>query len=152
MIKMRFKLVFFDIGRVVDAVDPVKRRALMRAGAFIRTAARSSIRRAKKISAPGKPPHSHAGHLKRLLFFSYSRTDDTVIIGPARFRKGEAPNLLERGGTVMRRGESGRIRRMVYRPRPFMGPAMKKGLDDFWAKTSDPAMRAFVGPWRAKAR
>jgi len=45
---------------------------------------------------------------------------------------------LEFGGTVRSAGTSGPKRRMVFRARPFMGPAMKKGLDDIRRQAKDP--------------
>lgn len=45
------------------------------------------------------------------------------MIGPVRLnrKQGEAPGLLEHGGPVVRRN-----RRVVYAPRPYMGPAFEK--------------------------
>ncbi len=128
MIEMRVKLLFLDTPRVRRAVDKGTRAALSKAGAFIRTAARHSIRKRKGVSEPGKPPHSHAGHLRRLIFFSYAPADQTVVIGPVRFGGGEAPSLLEFGGTTSLKDRARRRRRAVYRKRPFMGPAMEKEL------------------------
>ena len=126
MIQMQMKLLFFDVPRVRRAMDAATRRALGKAGAFIRRRAKTSIRKRKKVSQPGNPPHSHAGHLRRLIFFAYDPAGQTVVIGPVPFRKGEAPRLLEFGGVTTRRpGSAGRARRMVYRKRPFMGPAME---------------------------
>jgi len=123
---MRMKLLFFDTPRVQREVDAATRRALGKAGAFIRQRARTSIRKRKKVSQPGNPPSSHAGHLRRLIFFAYDPAGQTVVIGPVPFRKGEAPRLLEFGGTTTHRSRStGRTRRRVYRKRSFMGPAME---------------------------
>ena len=128
MVKMRMASLFFDAPRVVRAVDAATRRALSRAGAFIRQRAKTSIRKRKGVSKPGGPPHSHAGHLRRLIFFAYEPHDRTMVIGPLPFRKAEAPRLLEFGGAVTRKSRSGRRRRLTYEPRPFMGPAMDKEL------------------------
>lgn len=123
MVTMRFRLIFFDPQRVIRAMDKATRRSLMRAGAFIRRTAKTSIRKRKGASKPGKPPHSHIGHLRRLLYFAYDPAIPSVVIGPAKWRFGEAPNLLEFGGTQSRRRG-----RKVIRRRPFMGPAYKKEL------------------------
>ena len=128
MITMRMKILFFDAPRVKRAVDAATRRALSRAGAFIRQRAKTSIRKRKGISRPSRPPHSHAGHLRRLIFFGYDPSAESVVIGPLPFRKGEAPNLLEFGGKIVRTDHCGRRRRMVYRKRPFMGPALQEEL------------------------
>ena len=140
MIKMRLaKGMFFDSPKVKRAMDKATHQALSKAGAFVRTAAKSSIRSRKKISAPGNPPSSHEGTLKRLIFFSYDSVARSVVIGPTVHGKGEAPNLLEFGGSVVRtvsppaffksKGKPRRVK-MTYRPRPFMGPAMEKELSD----------------------
>ena len=154
------KKMFFDRHAVTSAVDRATRRVLSRFGAFVRRTARSSIRKRKGISRPGAPPSSHTGLLKRFIYFGYDAPRRTVVIGPVALAKsdGEAPSLLEHGGTAMARGNqlvrvgepgrdaSGRFTqgklkrvaagtRMAYRPRPFMGPAMAKelpGLPEMW--------------------
>ena len=103
MIEMRMKLLHFDAARVRRAMDAVTRRALSRAGAFIRQRAKTSIRKCKGISRPGDPPHSHAGHLRRLIFFAWDAITESMVIGPVPFKEGEAPSLLEFGGTAARR-------------------------------------------------
>jgi len=62
MIQMRMKMLFFDSPGVQRAMDAASRAPLSRAGAF--------IRKRKTISQPGQPPHSHAGHLRRLIFLA----------------------------------------------------------------------------------
>ena len=117
--------LFFDGRLVVTAAERANRQALMRAGAFIRRRARSSIRKRKKISAPGKPPSSHTGRLKGLILFAYDRMPETVVIGPRGTGRDQAGETLEHGKTVTRRVRR-RRRRMRYRARPFMGPALQK--------------------------
>jgi len=159
--RMPSKNFFFDQARVRDTMGAAKRKNLARQGAFIRTAARSSIRRRKRTSEAGKPPSSHAGILKRLLFFSYDRDRDSVVIGPAKTNQvffqsdgkpvtGTTPEVLEGGGDIFirevwqygrwrrpdlrsRRRSAGlptRLRKVHVEARPFMGPAMEKGLQD----------------------
>jgi len=113
---------FFDTESVRRSLDAATRKSLSKFGAFVRTRARSSVRKRKKVSEPGAPPSSHEGSLKRLILFAYDPARKSVVIGPARFERGEAPPLLEYGGTVVRQGRDG-PRRLVYRPRPFIGPA-----------------------------
>lgn len=121
---------FFDRKSVIRAADRATRKVLSRFGAFVRRAARSSIRRRKRVSRPGQPPTSWTGLLRRFLFFSYEPRKRSVVIGPARLNKGdgEAPRLLEHGGTVARRGRGGKRRVLRYRARPYMGPAFEKEL------------------------
>lgn len=114
----KFRLDFFDAARVLAAVSRAERRVLSKFGAFVRTRARSSIRKRKASSPPGRPPSSHEGSLRRLLFFAYDSSSRSVVVGPVPFRRGEAPALLERGGPAVRRGKPAR-----YRGNPFMAPA-----------------------------
>ncbi len=124
MIDLRFKDLFFDKATVVRKVDATTRRVLSRFGAFVRRTARSSIRKRKRTSQPDSPPSSHTGLLKRFIWFGYDPNQESVVIGPARLTqkgRGEAPSLLEYGGTARR--EKKRVR---YKARPFMGPAFEK--------------------------
>jgi len=128
---IRASLLFFDDEAVTRRVDAAARRVLSKFGAYVRTAARHSIRKRRKVSAPGKPPSSHVGDLRRLIFFAYEPRTKNVVIGPAAFGAGVAPALLEQehvAGTtrlVAKRDRRGRLRRMRYRARPFMGPAFE---------------------------
>ncbi|NIA06911.1 MAG: hypothetical protein GWP14_04600 [Actinobacteria bacterium] len=128
MIEMKFKSMFFNSPKVIAAVDKATRRVLSRFGAFVRQRAKTSIRKRKKPSAPGSPPSSHVGLLKKFIWFSYEPNRRSVVIGPARLsqnNRGEAPSLLEYGGitTIRRKKRRTRVR---IRARPFMGPAFEK--------------------------
>ena len=137
------KRMFFDTAKVARAVDKATRRVLSRFGAFVRTAARSSIRRRKRISRPGEPPSSHGGLLKRYILFGYDPARRSVVIGPMRLNQkvGNAPEALERGGTSviaygLRRNR--RKKRVKIRPRPYMGPAFEREqpkLPAMWANS-----------------
>ncbi len=129
MITMRIKDMFFDRPAVVRAVDGAKRKVLSKAGAFIRTAARTSIRKRKGSAPAGKPPHSHEGSLRRLILFGYDRASDSVVVGPVGFKNSTAPRVLEYGGpaTVTRRRAGRRESRTVkIASRPYMGPALER--------------------------
>ena len=129
MITMRIKDMFFDRATVIRAVDGTKRKVLSKAGAFIRTAARTSIRKRKASAPAGKPPHSHEGSLRRLILFGYDRAADSVVVGPVGFKKSVAPNVLEYGGeTVVLSRRGGRLtsRKVKVAPRPHMAPALEK--------------------------
>jgi hypothetical protein len=128
MIGMKFKQMFFTSKAVVSATDRATRRVLSKFGAYVRRTAKSSIRKRKAISAPGKPPSSHTGLLKRFILFGYDPAKRSVVIGPLRLTRGgrgDAPRALEEGGTsrMVRRG---RKKRVKIKARPFMGPAMEK--------------------------
>ena len=144
-VHMVAKAMFFDTKKVIDVVDRATRKVLSKFGAYVRTAAKSSIRKRKAISAPGQPPSSHAGHLKRLIYFGFDSDRRSVVIGPVPFKQGEAPALLEQDhvpGTMRRVArfdrKRGRRRVMTYRARPFMGPAFereKAKLPALWANS-----------------
>jgi hypothetical protein len=135
------KSQFFDLKKVKDPVERATQRNLSRFGAFVRTRARTSIRKRKRASAAGSPPSSHVGLLKRLIFFVYDRAKRNVLIGPARLNQaiGDAPAALEHGGSsevmTYRRGK--RVRMAVrIEVRPFMQPAFeaeRPKLRGMWA-------------------
>lgn len=128
MIRFEVTQLFFDKPAVRSKVDAATRRVLSKFGAFVRRSARSSIRKRKKASQPGQPPSSHAGLLKRFIFFGYDPRQESVVIGPVQLTqgsRGEAPSLLEYGGmTTLRR--DGKKVRATFRERPFMGTAFEK--------------------------
>jgi len=134
---------FFDRRKVIRAADRANRRNLSKAGAFIRTAARHSIRKRKGASPPGSPPSSHTGLLRRFIFFGYERSRQTVVVGPMRLNQkaGAAPAALEHGGTsVVVEGTRRRRRKrpVRIRARPYMGPALAKEAPKFpklWANS-----------------
>ena len=131
MIGMDLKAIFFDRKAVRSAVDRTARRVLSRFGAFVRRAAKSSIRKRKRASAPGEPPSSHTGLLKQFIFFGYDRDRRSVVTGPQRLNQkvGDAPAALEHGGvSTVVEGLRGRRRRRRVRikARPYMGPAFEQ--------------------------
>ncbi len=132
MIQMVTKQMFFDTKAVKGAVDRATRKVLSKFGAFVRTAARHSIRKRKAVSSPGGPPSSHTGLLRKFIFFGYDRQRRSVVIGPQRLNQkvGDAPHALEYGGTstLLRQGYGGRARKrkIRIRARPFMGPAFEQ--------------------------
>lgn len=125
---VRFKGYFFDSAKVIKQTDKATRRVFSKFGAFVRRTSRRSIRKRKKPSAPGKPPSSHTGLLKKFIFFGYEPTKKSVVIGPARLSRknqGQAPSLLEYGGSIaVKRGK--KRQRVNIKKRPFMGPAFEK--------------------------
>ena len=101
MIKLQPGKFFFDSREVITRVDRTTRQVLSKFGRYVRADARQSIRKRKKASAPGKPPSSHTGLLKRFIFFAYDLNSRSVVIGPERLPGsgyGEAPSILEYGG------------------------------------------------------
>ena len=116
---------------------------LSRFGAFVRTGARSSIRKRRAVSEPGQPPSSHAGLLKKFIFFAYEPARRSVVIGPARLnqKSGEALPALEYGGRTKiasRRRRQRTVHTVSIQARPFMGPAFeteKPKLPALWARS-----------------
>lgn len=143
---MRVTALFFSAPKVKRAVDRARRKALSKAGAFIRQVARTSMRRGRGSSLPGTPPRAHEGSLRRLLFFAFDPASDSVVVGPVGFRRSEAPSTLEFGGTITvtrRRARPGggnvvEKRRARIEARPYMGPALRKELPNMpkrWANS-----------------
>ena len=137
MIGLNIRDLFFDRKAVMNKVDRATRKVLSKFGAFVRTTARSSIRKRKGISQPGSPPSSHTGLLKKFIYFGYEPIKRSVVIGPVRLTqkgRGEAPHLLEYGGSTTMKTKGKRTAAKV-RPRPFMGPALaaeKPKLPAMW--------------------
>ena len=121
---------FFDKPKVIAKVKDGTKSALSKAGAFVRTRAKSLIRKRKKSAKPGSPPSSHTGLLKKLIFFGYDAAKDSVVVGPKLYRNSTrpTPNVLEFGGTT-RHWKTGKP--MVYRKFPFMAPALDAERENF---------------------
>ena len=105
------KSMFFDRKTVLSSVDRATRRVLSKFGAYVRTSAKSSIRKRKKVSDPGRPPSSRTGLLKKYIFFAYDGRKQSVVIGPVRLntkyfdrdvqpKTGLVPEVLEYGGSL----------------------------------------------------
>ncbi len=122
-------------GEGQGAVDAGTRRVLSRFGAFVRTRARTSIRKKKGTSPPGSPPHSHVGLLRKFILFAYDPQRKSVVIGPTLTKESSpAPRLLEHGGDAVIE-DRGKARHVRYRRRPFMQPALeaeKPKLSALW--------------------
>lgn len=106
--------------RVREAAEKAARRAFAKAAFRIFRDAQSSIERSATASAPGTPPHTRRGQLKRAI--RYNATKDGAVIGPLASMVGEAGAAHEFGGGY--RGQD-------YPERPFMGPALDRELDNF---------------------
>lgn len=105
------KSFFFDTDKVRLAMDEAERRAQSKMGAYVRTRAKSLLRRRKKISAPGSPPSVHStdsiATLKNIRF-GYDTASRSTVIGPlglnvvdrlnGNIGRGTVPALHEFGG------------------------------------------------------
>lgn len=116
-------------------------KALRRGAATVRRKARESIKVSPEASPPGSPPHSRRGLLASAIVFAVSEATSTLIgaaiggpagaaigggigatIGPLYDLVGESAATHEFGGE--RFGQQ-------YPPRPFMGPALDRSLNEF---------------------
>ncbi|MBN2377062.1 MAG: hypothetical protein JXD22_11715 [Sedimentisphaerales bacterium] len=111
MLRIGCTNTFFDKPKVINAVGRATRKVLSKFGAYVRRTAKTSIRKRKKVSAPGQPPASHTGRLKKLIFFAYDPIKASVVIGPALGNmisfngsgkpvRGTVPETLEYGGRI----------------------------------------------------
>jgi len=146
------KKTFFDLEKIVDAVDKAERTALAKQAGFVRLFAQRSMRKRNKPSEPGEPPSAHGQQLlKKFLFYGYDERTGSTVVGPMllnwkQFSNiGPIPQALEQGGTtrvleVLKAGEwrradlrsrrrlAGlpmRMRAAVIEARPYMAPAEK---------------------------
>jgi hypothetical protein len=160
VITMQAKQLFFDRRLVKRRISKANRKALSKAGAFIRRRARSSLRRRKGVSSPGRPPSVHSSDsvatLKNILF-AYEPQSESLVVGPVRLNQQAllgpqlgsttVPQLHEFGGRVrirevkvgnrwfsgvrrVRPGQPIRVRSARYAERPFMGPALEAEKDN----------------------
>lgn len=149
----QFQGTFFDRAKVQNAADRAAVRNLSRAGAFVRTRARSLLRYRDKPSAEGKPPSIHktmvrekkvrsglnAGDyskqavspLREFLFFGYDSSTRSEVVGPAKINQTGSDTVLsalEYGGTSrVIRGRKRREKRWVMatiKAHPTMQPAL----------------------------
>ena len=118
-----------------------RRRGLFRMAAYVRTTARNSIKRRKGDSAPGLPPYTKNGNLKRNIFYDIDFTNETLVVGPSLLpgMSGDVTDVLEHGGTIKRRSKRyGKAITATYEARPFMAPALQKSqskLDEIWGES-----------------
>lgn len=153
---LNWKVQFFDSPNVIKAIEATERRVLSKAGAFIRTRARSSIRRKKRPtkgkrrgrrqyrSAPGSPPFSwQQPGIKDIIFTVDPRTK-SVSIGPIPFNgTKDVPGSLEHGGAV-EVTES----RYSDRDMPWQPGFWKQGQVERRTRKVSIKARPFMGPAR----
>ena len=109
-----------DFERVRREADRAARNVFAKAAFRIFRDAQASIERSSTPSAPGSPPHTKRGQLKRSI--RYDATKDGAIIGPKASMVGTSGEAHEFGGSY--RGGS-------FPERPYMGPALSRELDKF---------------------
>ena len=106
-----------DVQKVLRKVRRANIRSLGHAGGTIRKVARHSIRRSPNPSAPGRPPHTRKGQLRRSVLYAVEKSRQSVVIGPSVALVGTSAAAHEFGG---------RYRRERYPRRRFMGPALEQ--------------------------
>lgn len=142
----------FDTNKLVSKTVDFAKRKVIRQALYIRSTAKHSIRSAKSYmdhSAPGKPPLSHSGLLKRFIFSDWDDLGGSVVVGPAiinassRHTKSSVPvpQLLEEGGDFQRlqlpdsQHKDSWWETQHMAARPYMAPALEKSktkLSMFW--------------------
>jgi hypothetical protein len=110
----------FDARRVLVCVRRGNITGLRRAGAYIRKSARNRVRKSRKASIPGSPPHTRQGVLKRSLLFGVEKRRQAVVIGPAEKFIGTAMYPHEFGA---------RYHKRRYPKRPLMNPTLNKTIN-----------------------
>jgi hypothetical protein len=98
------KNLFFDRAAIKEAVEKADKKALGKIGFVLRRSARQSMKSRKKKAAPGQPPSAHSGKayplgplLKNRLFFYYDQVSQSVVVGPEKLGKSDAPEVQEFG-------------------------------------------------------
>ncbi len=132
MINFDFRM-FFDRPEIIRAVKRAKKRGLSKAAALYNKIVRNSIRRSKKVSAPGRPPHAHGNELK-MIYYAYDRPAESFVSGPVQLGSSKVPGVLERGGSSTTKrwatvgGKKQKSKRVIVkiRKRPFAAPALEK--------------------------
>lgn len=107
----------FDDAGLHRAMKHAGRKALGRAGAYVRRTARNSVRRSKDASAAGTPPNTRRGLVRNAVLFGVENDGRSVVIGPAKSFVGISMTAHEFGG---------RFRGRNYPARPLMGPALRQ--------------------------
>lgn len=124
--------VDFDPEAVKQAVQKGSVKSLRQAGAYVRKSARNAVSRSKHSSAPGTPPHTRRGLLKRSILFGVEKERQSVVIGPAYQFIGISMTAHEFGGMYRHR---------KYPKRPLMGPTLLKTatqISKLWADSVKP--------------
>lgn len=148
----RVREAFFDRPLVAGRMMEGERKALSKFGSFVRTRARSSIRRPRRMrpselppkqfrifedmrerglkmtlpfapSKPGEPPRTPTGIYPDTILFAMDPQSESVVIGPvALARKGRDVPHTLEAGGAARF----RGKTILIEPRPHMAPALEK--------------------------
>lgn len=83
---------------------------LRKAAYQVRRAARGAVRRSKRYSRPGEPPHTRRGQLRRSILYGVEDNKAVAVIGPAASLISDIARYHEHGGIQVRRRK-----RKIYR-------------------------------------
>lgn len=85
-VSMGMKDFFFDRQEVKGRMTKANRKAISKAGAFIRRRARSSLRRRKKSSEPGRPPNVHTDRVAtpKNILVAYEPQSESLVVGAVK--------------------------------------------------------------------
>jgi hypothetical protein len=98
--------LFLEFDKLIEAVGKEAAVRMRAIGANLRTRMRRSLKRRKRASAPGTPPHAHApgGSGLKAVRFKYDRKDMNLVVGSIKYgdqnQSRPAPNIHEFGGSV----------------------------------------------------
>jgi phage gpG-like protein len=109
-----------NLEKIQQEADKAARGAFARAAFKIRQTAMASIENSPNPSAPGQPPRTRRGQLRRAIIYHADVTG--AVIGPRASIVGEAGAAHEFGGE--HRGAD-------FPERPFMQPALEEHVADF---------------------
>ena len=112
----------FNPEKVKKPAQQAAFKNLGHAGAAIRMTARRSIRKSKKASPSGTPPHTRRGQLQRGILYAVDKDAGSVVVGPAYKIVGQSGKAHEFGG---------RYKKQNYPKRAFMAPALEKNESKF---------------------
>jgi hypothetical protein len=161
-VQIRVKNAKFFDRDVIYGIDLAHHNAMRKFGAYIRRDAQRSMRtarkrktkkntklvvvgppgqkRAKRVSskpsAPGTPPRSVIGHIKRFLWFEYSPEIKNLVVGPiflppaknkvSKFTVPAMHEQMEKVHAYATRILKNKIVHSTYPQRPFMRPAFDR--------------------------
>ena len=106
-----------DYRGVMARIKRKEIKSLSHAAGALRLAAIRSIKQSPKASAPGQPPHTRKGLLRKSILYSLleEKGMQAAVIGPSFDLIGLAGKAHEFGG---------HFREADYPARPYMGPAL----------------------------
>jgi phage gpG-like protein len=115
------RAVYRAVEKTAFAIRTTAVGSIVRGAVAPQEGKKKSRKRARIVpSAPGSPPHTRFGQLKRSIVYAAAKGE--AVIGPRASIVGESATAHEFGGNY--KGED-------YPGRPFMGPALGSNLTKF---------------------